>query len=304
MTADYHRVEAALRYLEERWPEHPSLDDVAKHIGLSPFHFQRLFHRWAGITPHRFMQHLTWSFARARLQQDVPVLQAAWEGGLSGASRLHDLALRLEAVTPGQMRSGGASLPIRWGVHESPFGRCFVATTPRGLCQLGFVSEDPGGTSFEELRATLARTFPQAQLTEDAGATAPLVARVFRAPPPRGLGEDRPLLPLFVSASPFQLQVWRALLAIPEGAVTTYQAIARAIGNPGATRAVGTAVGRNPIAWLIPCHRVIRSEGHTGQYRWGPLRKRAMLAWEAARTSPEEPARGAAPERLVRSAPP
>jgi AraC family transcriptional regulator of adaptative response/methylated-DNA-[protein]-cysteine methyltransferase len=273
---DYRRVERAIAFLDDRWQEQPPLDEVAAHVGLSAFHFQRLFHRWAGVSPKRFVQWLTLEHAKQRLRGSATVLGASYDAGLSGPSRLHDLFVRLEAVTPGEYRQAGRGLEVRWGRHDSPFGPAFAAVTARGICALGFCDDDA------EALAQLARDWPGATLVRDDGATAPWLARAFAGNP----GGDG--LALFVRATPFQLQVWRALLAIPSGRLTTYRSIAAAIGRPTAARAVGNAIGANPVAWLIPCHRVIRELGTFGGYRWGRGRKRMMLGWEAARADPSD----------------
>jgi AraC family transcriptional regulator of adaptative response/methylated-DNA-[protein]-cysteine methyltransferase len=270
---DYRRVERAIEFLDARWQEQPPLAEVAAHLGLSPFHFQRLFHRWAGVSPKRFVQWLTLEHAKPRLRAGG-VLAASLDAGLSGPSRLHDLFVRLEAVTPGEYRAAGRGLTLRWGMHDSPFGPAYLAVTERGLCALGF-----GGES--EARTEIAHDWPAATLARDQAATAPWAARAFNG----GMGEG---LALFVRGTAFQLQVWRALLAVPAGELTSYQAIAARIGRPGAARAVGNAVGANPVAWLIPCHRVIRGLGTFGGYRWGRARKRVMLGWEAARAGEQE----------------
>jgi AraC family transcriptional regulator of adaptative response/methylated-DNA-[protein]-cysteine methyltransferase len=268
---DYRRVERAIAFLDDRWQQQPPLEEIAAQVGLSPFHFQRLFHRWAGVSPKRFVQWLTVEHAKQSLRDSATVLGATFDVGLSGSSRLHDLFVRLEAVTPGEYRRAGRGLEIRWGRHDSPFGPAFAAVTARGLCALGF------GDDEVEAFGELAGDWPGATLVRDDAATAPWLARAFA---PHAGGEG---LALFVRATPFQLQVWRALLAVPAGRVTTYGAIAAAIGRPTAARAVGNAVGANPVAWLIPCHRVIRELGTFGGYRWGRARKRVMLGWEAAR---------------------
>jgi AraC family transcriptional regulator of adaptative response/methylated-DNA-[protein]-cysteine methyltransferase len=268
---DYRRVERAIAFLDDRWQAQPPLDEVAAHVGLSAFHFQRLFHRWAGVSPKRFVQWLTLEHAKRNLRDSATVLGASHDAGLSGSSRLHDLFVRLEAVTPGEYRQAGRGLELRWGRHDSPFGPAFIATTARGICALGFCDAD------DEALAELGRDWPGATQVRDDAATAPWLARAF-AGNPHAEG-----LALFVRATPFQLQVWRALLAVPAGRLTTYQAIAAAIGRPTAARAVGNAVGANPVGWLIPCHRVIRELGTFGGYRWGRARKRVMLGWEAAR---------------------
>ncbi len=283
---DYARIESALRFLADQWRAQPELETVARHVGLSPFHFQRLFQRWAGVSPKRFLQFLTLSHARGRLQESASLLQAAWDAGLSGPSRLHDLFVALEAVTPGDHRSGGEGLRIVWGLHSSPFGTCFVAATPRGICSLGFecpAAPPESRSSRVSLLNDLQRSFPRAHIEPSQRETKAWSERAF-ATTSQASG-----LSLFVGGTAFQVRVWRALLAIPQGCVTSYQAIAKTLDMQGASRAVGTAVGKNPISWLIPCHRVIRALGDAGDYRWGPERKRAMLGWEAARGAANDP---------------
>jgi len=268
--SDYARIEAAIRYLDAHVTEQPSLADVAAHVGLSEFHFQRLFQRWAGISPKRFLQFATAAQARALLSRQVPLLQAAHEVGLSGPGRLHDLIVNVDAVTPGELRRGGAGLTIRYGLHDSPFGRCLVGVTPRGICALSF--EHQGGE--EELVQVLRARWPAATLERSDAETKALIDRIFS--PER---RDGPLA-VHLRGTNFQLRVWEALLRIPEGAVSTYTQVAEAVGAPSASRAVGNAVGANTVAFLIPCHRVLRRTGAFGGYRWGVMRKRVMLAWE------------------------
>ena len=283
---DYRRVERAIRFLEERRDDQPELRDVAEHVGLSKYHFHRLFRRWAGTTPKRFLEHLTVEHARALLRDSEPVLRAAHRSGLSGGSRLHDHFVRVEAATPGQVRRGGAGLRIRTGVHPSPFGEAFLAATDRGICFLAFLPDS--GTAEraeteEEAREDLRRRWPEARVAADPDATAPLARRAFR------ILDEEPTddpLPLHLRGTNFQLQVWRALLRIPPGRVASYGTLAELVGRPGAARAVGGAVGANPVAFLIPCHRVIRAGGNAGSYRWGADRKRALLGWEAGCDAP------------------
>lgn len=272
LTRDYQRIERALRYIEANVRRQPGLDEIAAHVGLSEFHFQRLFTQWAGITPKRFLQFLTKEHAKASLRRSQNVLDASLDAGLSGPGRLHDLLVSCEAITPGELKAGGAGLVIDYGTHHSPFGECLVATTARGICHLAFV-QDAGEAAIAALRAE----WPRARLQENQAATATLVRSIFD-PVPRA----RPL-PLLLKGTNFQLKVWEALLAIPPGALVSYQAVARYIHMPNAARAVGTAIGQNRIAYLIPCHRVIQSLGDFGQYRWGGVRKKAMVGWEAAR---------------------
>ncbi len=273
---DYARIEAAILYLEAHFREQPTLDEVAGAAGLSPHHFQRLFRRWAGISPKRFGQFLTLDYARAQLEASASVLDAAYDAGLSGPSRLHDLFVTYEAMSPGAFKQGGADVDIAWGVHPSPFGPCFVGLTGRGICALGFA--DGEGRA---VRAEFARRWPAARFREDADATAAVAARIFGGQP----GGNEPLR-LLACGTNFQLKVWEALLRIPPGRVTSYQALALALGLPRSARAVGGAVAANPISYLIPCHRVIRRTGRFSNYEWGPARKRVMLGWEAARFAP------------------
>ena len=278
-TADYHRIERAIRFLDGAAPVRPSLDQVAKHVGMSPFHFQRLFTRWAGISPKRFSQVLALEYAKDRLHESRNMIDATYDAGLSSGGRLHDLFVNLEAVTPGEFRENGAGLRISAGFHDSPFGEALVATTERGICGLTFHE----GSRKAALR-DLATRWPNAQIEERPRVTAPVASRVFAALEVRDPDTVVPL-GILVRGTNFQVKVWRALLQIPVGTVASYEDIATAIGAPTAVRAVGTAIGHNPVAFLIPCHRVIRTTGALGGYRWGLPRKRAMLAWESGRTS-------------------
>lgn len=278
-TADYHRIERAIRFLDGAAPVRPSLDQVAKHVGMSPFHFQRLFTRWAGISPKRFSQVLALEYAKGRLHESRNLIDATYDAGLSSGGRLHDLFVNLEAVTPGEFRENGAGLRISAGFHDSPFGEALIATTERGICGLTFHE----GSRKAALR-DLATRWPNAQIEERPRVTAPVASRVFAALEVRDPDAVVPL-GILVRGTNFQVKVWRALLQIPVGTVASYEDIATAIGAPAAVRAVGTAIGRNPVAFLIPCHRVIRTTGALGGYRWGLPRKRAMLAWESGRTA-------------------
>jgi len=279
---DYTRIEKAILFLESHFRDQPTLQEIAASVDLSEYHFQRLFRRWAGISPKRFTQYLTAKDAERRLRQSQSVLDATYEAGLSSAGRLHDLFVSLHGVTPGEVKLLGAGLTIRFGIHPSPFGPCLFAITERGLCGLAFLS--PGGK--REALDNLAHQWPAAILREDPAATRPLAGQIFAT----GDGAmDRPIH-LYVQGTNFQIKVWEALLRIPAGAVTSYEAIAAQIGAPTASRAVGSAVARNRVAFLIPCHRVIRKSGVIGPYRWGAARKKAILGWEAARLSSEETA--------------
>ncbi len=243
-------------------------------MGVSPFHLQRVFTRWAGISPKRFLQYLTLAHAKDLLAESKPVLEAAYDSGLSGPGRLHDLFVTVEAVTPGEYKAQGAGLRIQYGRHETPFGECLLAVTERGVCGLSFLN----GDGWKGAVAELAARWPGAVLEERPETTGTAAARIFAGAQP---DSDRPLS-LLLKGTNFQLKVWEALLQIPAGTVSTYGDVARAIESPSASRAVGGAVGENAIAYLIPCHRVIRSTGAVNDYRWGATRKRAMLGWESA----------------------
>ncbi len=286
----YETIAAAIRYLDEAVREggcdgHPALEEVAGHVGLSPWHFQRLFTRWAGLSPKRYLQALSAETAKQALREAPSVLDAAWESGLSSPGRLHDLLVTLEAVTPGEVRREGSGLEIHWGRHPTPFGPCLLAATERGVCSLRFLGEEGPDEALGELVAA----WPRARLVEDPAATGRWVTRVFSR---WSRSSDDAPLPVLVRGTNFQVRVWEALLRLPCGATTTYGELAREIGRPGASRAVGGAVGSNPLAVLIPCHRVLRSDGSWGGYRWGTDTKRRLLAWEAAARSggPEEDA--------------
>jgi len=266
-------MDAALSYLEANAARQPGLEEVAAHIGLSPTHFQRVFSAWVGVSPKRYLQHLTLGTAKQLLETRHTVLDTAYASGLSAPSRLHDLFLRWEAMTPGDYARGGAGLTISYGWFPSPFGLLLAMGTRRGLSGLAFAAEAGEAAAFEDMAAR----WPAASLREDPAAVAPSVEAALT-----GRGE----ITLAPMGGPFQIKVWEALMAIPPGKVTTYSDIARAIGRPGAMRAVGTAVGRNPISWLIPCHRAIRRDGGMGGYHWGLGVKRRLLAVEAARATP------------------
>jgi len=275
MITDYARIERAIRYLDAARDAQPTLGEVAKHIGLSEAHFQKLFTRWAGISPKRFLQHRTAEVVKRLLREDRSVLDVTYEAGLSGPSRLHDLIVNAEAVTPGEYQRAGEGLEVRYGFHPSPFGECLVAVTARGICHLAFVHP----VTRREAMERLTHDWPRATLVPDQDATRTAAMRAFPRP---GSRATMPLA-LHVKGTNFQLKVWDALLRVPDGDVTTYGGIAASIGDAKASRAVGGAVGSNPISWLIPCHRVIRSTGELGGYAWGPERKRVMLALETTR---------------------
>ena len=275
LSRDYSRVEKAILYLEENYHRQPELREVAQNLHLSEYHFQRLFRRWAGISPKRFVQFLTLEHAKRLLADSHSVLDATYDAGLSSPGRLHDLFVNLEAMTPGEFKAQGAGLDIRYGFHPSPFGECLLAVTERGICGLGFIA---GGGRAGTLGDFQGR-WPRARFEENPRLTHSYMARIFGG---EKRDSGRPLT-LLLHGTNFQIKVWEALLAIPMGRVTTYEALAASLGKAGAARAVGGAVGKNPIAFLIPCHRVIRKAGVMGDYHWGAARKKAMLAWEAAR---------------------
>ena len=273
LSDDYGRIEQAILYLENHYRDQPALDDVAANIGLSEYHFQRLFTRWAGVSPKRFLQFLTKEGAKELLDRSENLLDTTLQVGLSSLGRLHDLFVTAEAMTPGEYKSRGAGVTIRYGIHPTPFGRALIATTDRGICHLSFIQTGEGDAIDQ-----LVIDWKQARMIEDHKSTVPLIEPIFDL---RYSHRGKPLN-VHLRGTNFQLKVWEALLQIPVGGVTTYTGIASRIGNPGATRAVGTAIGHNPIAVLIPCHRVIRKVGDFGNYRYGALRKKALLAREFA----------------------
>ena len=269
LSEDYERIEQAITYLENHYKDQPNLEEVAANIGLSEFHFQRLFTRWAGVSPKRFLQFLTKEGAKELLDRSENLLDTTHQVGLSSLGRLHDLFVTTEAVSPGEYKSHGEGVTIRYGLHASPFGKCLVAVTERGICHLGFVQTSEG-----DAIDNLVADWKNARMIEDKKHTAPLIEPIFDA-------NSRGRLNLHLRGTNFQLKVWEALLTIPSGVVTTYEGLAERIGQPTASRAVGTAVGHNPIAVLIPCHRVIRKVGDFGNYRYGAPRKKALLAYES-----------------------
>jgi AraC family transcriptional regulator of adaptative response/methylated-DNA-[protein]-cysteine methyltransferase len=277
--SDYDRIAQAIQFIETNARRQPTLDEVARSVYLSEFHFQRLFRRWVGISPKRFLQFLTIQHAKQRLEECRSVLDATYDAGLSSPGRLHDLFVTLEAVTPGEYKRRGEGLRIAYGFHDTPFGTALLAATERGLCALTFVDEGGEGAAIDELQGRWER----ADLDEDPRDTAGLARRIF-APAER---DERPI-PLLVQGTNHQVRVWEALLRVPPAALVSYEQLAAAAGKPGAVRAVAGAVARNQIAYVIPCHRVIRKLGAFGGYRWGMGRKKAMVAWEAARALGED----------------
>lgn len=272
--SDYARISDAIAFIASQVERQPTLDEIAAHVHLSPFHFQRLFSRWAGVTPKRYLQVLTLERAKALLHESRSLLEVADTLGLSSGSRLYDHFVQLEAVTPGEYKQRGAGLVIDHGVHDTPFGQAFVALTPRGVCNFSFLDEKAPKAPL----AALAQRWPAAQLREVPSRTQGVIHTMFDG----SKTPDRPIS-LHVSGTNFQISVWRALLEIPPARVVSYAQVASAVGSPKAARAVGLAVGANPVALMIPCHRVIQQNGKLGGYHWGETRKQAIHAWEAAR---------------------
>ena len=268
---DWKRMGRAIRYLSEHYLEQPRLEDAAESVGLSPFHFQRLFTRYVGVSPKSFVGHLTLDHAKLELARGQSVLGAALDAGLSGPSRLHDLSLKIEAMTPGDYARGGEGVVIEYGFVDCPFGVALVMATAKGVCGLAFGDENEEEAMMDDMRAR----WPRATYRENRSRAEKIVKQILETE-----GGD---LPLHLIGTPWQIKVWQALLEIPTGKVTTYRSIAEKVHSAKASRAVGTAVGRNPISWLIPCHRVLGSDGALHGYHWGLTRKRSMLALEAAR---------------------
>jgi len=278
--SDYDRIAEAISFISNRLNSQPTLNEIAAHLHLSPFHFQRLFCRWAGVTPKRFLQVLTLDRAKQLLRESKPLLEVSDTLGLSSSSRLYDHFVHLEAVTPGEYKLKGAGLTIEYAVHDTPFGKTFIATTPRGVCAFSFLEN----MEIEGHLTALNKKWPHALVHENRQRTLAVINAMFG-------GEkklDRPLS-LHVTGTNFQISVWKALLQIPPATVTSYSQVAIAIGHPKSARAVGLAVGANPVAFLIPCHRVIQLSGKLGGYRWGEARKQAIHAWESARHEQPEP---------------
>ena len=279
-TQDYVRMERAIRYLDANADRQPGLDELAHAVRLSPYHFHRMFRRWVGLSPKRFMQAVTLNRAKRALDGQASVLDAALDSGLSGPARLHDLFVTHDALSPGQYKQRGAGMDIRYGFAASPFGQCLLAATRLGICLLNFVEAEGRPAALEELRSR----FPNARIVRNDSAVRPFAAQAFSPHLARGKGPAEPLA-LHLSGTNFQVQVWKALLCIPPGNTAAYGEVARLAGHAGAARAVGNALNANPVAFLIPCHRVVRGTGALAGYRWGEPRRQAMLAWELARTA-------------------
>ncbi|HTZ17203.1 MAG TPA: methylated-DNA--[protein]-cysteine S-methyltransferase [Dissulfurispiraceae bacterium] len=267
---DYELIERAILFMEKNFLRQPGLKETARAAGLSEHHFQRLFKRWAGISPKRFLQFVTSVHAKELLKGTANLLDIAYASGLSGSGRLHDLIVNTDAVTPGDFRRRGDALTIHYGFHPSPFGECFIAITGRGICCLEFAENEDRQTAVTDLK----KQWPHADIIADQKATSSYIRKIFGT-------TTRGCVPLHVKGTNFQIKVWEALLKIPDGVVVSYEMLAASIGKPSATRAVANAVAHNPIAFLIPCHRVIRKTGDVGGYHWGSIRKTAILLWEA-----------------------
>lgn len=276
LSTDYSRIEQAILFLEKNFHDQPSLKEIADNVGLSEYHFQRLFTRWAGISPKQFLQFLTMKYAKQLLAESKSVLDATYESGLSSPGRLHDLFVTYEALTPGEFKRKGAGLTIHYGFHPTPFGEGLLSVTERGICGLTFRQDESRAEAVRDLQSN----WPQAQLIEDSTRTQPLVEQIFA---PAGANTTSAPLKLYVKGTNFQIKVWQALLKIPAGSVVSYQTVAELLDQPDTVRAIGQATAHNPIGFLIPCHRVIRKVGDSSGYRWGSLRKKAILGWEASR---------------------
>ncbi|MEH6450807.1 MAG: methylated-DNA--[protein]-cysteine S-methyltransferase [Oleispira sp.] len=269
----YHKIAKAIAYLDENFKQQPSLDQVAEQLHMSTFHFQRLFKEWVGISPKKYLQFLTVSYAKSQLEAEkASLLNVATSAGLSGTGRLHDLFVNIEGMTPGEYKKGGQDLTINYSFSETPFGDVLVASTSKGICYLAFIENAEQG--IEELK----KQFSNATYQEKSDLNQDNTLLIFNNDWSQ-LSEIK----LHLKGTDFQLKVWQALLSIPQGGLVTYGEVARRINQPTASRAVGTAIGSNPIAYLIPCHRIIQSSGNTGGYRWNPIRKKAMIGWEAAK---------------------
>jgi len=275
---DYDQIRRAIAFLTETWTEQPSLDELAAHLGSSPAHCQKLFKRWCGLSPKEFVQAITVDHARGLLQGSASVLHAAYEVGLSGGGRLHDLFVSHEAMTPGDYKRRGEGLEMGYGFHHSPFGDALLIVTERGVAGLAFVDEDKAQTR-EDVLAEMMQRWPKARFVAAPEKTAAFARQVFS---PTTWRKDRPVR-LVMIGTDFEVRVWEALLKIPMGRAVSYRDIARHLGQPTASRAVGTAVGRNPISFVVPCHRVLRGDGSLGGYHWGLTRKRALIGWETGR---------------------
>lgn len=269
---NYKRIARAIRYLSDNYHKQPSLEETAGHVNLSPLHFQKVFTEWAGISPKKFLQYITLEELKKEVMTSKNLILAAESVGLSSQSRVYDLFVKMEGVTPFEFKTGGGGIRIQYGFHHTPFGNCFIANTDKGICALNFVDGDE-----DQVFKEFSDRWHGAKTVENQNDTGALVRKIFYEAPADNQFK------LLIRGTPFQIKVWEALLKIPFGSVVSYQHIARHVKLPGATRAVGSAIGSNHIAYLIPCHRVIRSEGIISNYRWGTDRKLAMIGWEKAR---------------------
>jgi AraC family transcriptional regulator of adaptative response/methylated-DNA-[protein]-cysteine methyltransferase len=276
---NYKKIEVAIKYLTENFKEQPSLEDVAQKINLSTYHFQRLFTEWVGVSPKKFLQYLTIDFLKSKLKETSSILEASELAGLSSQSRVYDLFVIIDSMTPNEYKTNGIGLNIEYGYHQTPFGEAFIAISKRGICALDFVDNFD---KIEELNRFKTKWY-LAELKENHNSTKEVINKIFTKPL-----DKIEKLNLLVQGTNFQIKVWEALLKIPSGGVSTYGQIANLIDNPKASRAVGSAVGSNPISYLIPCHRVIRNEGVLGQYHWGKEKKKAMIGWEMSKKLSEK----------------
>ena len=274
MQTDYQRIENIIEYLGENFREQPTLDQLAERAHLSSFHFQRMFKKWVGISPKRFVQYLTIDYARKLLNESTDLLSTSIESGLSGPGRLYDLFVAVESVTPGEYKQRGQGLNIDYGIHQSPFGNCLLGMTQRGICSLSFHDS----LNDQEAVHYLNQKWPRAVLKHNPERTRSFFRKIFES----NEHNKSDKIPLHLEGTNFQIKVWEALLKIPTGHLVCYEDIARLIHQPRAVRAVGQAIARNPISLLIPCHRVIRKMGNFGNYQWGSTRKKMLIAWEAS----------------------
>lgn len=270
---DYERIEKAIQFIRENFRAQPSLDEIAEAVHVSPYHFQRMFTEWAGVSPKKFMQYISLDYAKSLLQERMTLMDAAYETGFSGTSRLHDLFVNIEGMTPGEFKNGGESLTINYCFAESPFGKLIVASTHKGVCHMFFEEDEEKALNDLQIR------FPNASFRQVTDRFQQGALFIFQDDWKR-LDQIK----LHLVGTPFQLKVWESLLKIPMGRLSTYGDLAQDMDQPNASRAVGTAIGKNPVAFLIPCHRVIQSSGKTGGYMWGPDKKTAIIGWEAAKT--------------------
>ncbi|MBC8180817.1 methylated-DNA--[protein]-cysteine S-methyltransferase [candidate division KSB1 bacterium] len=276
LSDDYYRIEKAIYFMDDHFLDHPNLNEIAAAVHMSKFHFQRLFKRWAGITPSQFIQYLTIEYAKQKLDESKSLLETTLSAGLSGSGRLHDLFVTFEGITPGEYKSQGENIRINYGFHATPFGKCLIGATERGIYFLGFTAKNKNDLS------PLKKLWYKSQLVENNTVMEPLIKQIFSAAP---VSQNQPFH-LLLKGTNFQINVWKALISIPSGAMLSYGDMAALVGKNTATRAVAQAIAHNPISYLIPCHRVIKSTGVFHGYQWGAARKKAILGWEANFTKP------------------